>query len=146
MNITEKTAYLKGLLAGLRIDEEKPEGKLISAIIDALDEMASEVADLKQENDRIYDYLDELDHDLGDVESELYELDDYYGEDEDDDYYDDEDEDEEEEDGGDAEEYKNPRRARARLVFYFAPIIFLAFSVSFSDGIHSVLPLSGRPR
>ncbi len=104
MNITEKTAYLKGLLAGLRIDEEKPEGKLISAIIDALDEMASEVADLKQENDRIYDYLDELDHDLGDVESELYELDDYYDEDEDDDYYDDEDSDEEEEDGEEAAE------------------------------------------
>ena len=77
------------------IDEEKPEGKLISAIIDTLDEMASEVADLKQENDRIYDYLDELDHDLGDVESELYELDDYY--DDDDEYYDDEDLDEEEE-------------------------------------------------
>ena len=95
MNITEKTAYLKGLLAGLKIDEEKPEGKLISAIIDTLDEMASEVADLKQENDRIYDYLDELDHDLGDVESELYELDDYYADD--DEYYDDEDLDEEEE-------------------------------------------------
>ncbi|MBO4413667.1 MAG: hypothetical protein J5830_03070, partial [Clostridia bacterium] len=56
---------------------------------------ASEVADLKQENDRIYDYLDELDHDLGDVESELYELDDYYADD--DEYYDDEDLDEEEE-------------------------------------------------
>ncbi len=96
MNITEKTAYLKGLLAGLKIDEDKPEGKLISTIIETLDEMAAEVADLKQENDRIYDYLDELDHDLGDVESELYELDDYYDDDED--YYDDEDfEDEDEE-------------------------------------------------
>ena len=32
MSITEKTAYLKGLLEGLNIDTGKPEGKLLKAV------------------------------------------------------------------------------------------------------------------
>ena len=72
MNITEKTAYLKGLMAGLNIDESKPEGKLLSAIVETLDEMANEIADLGDVAEYLEDYIDEVDHDLGDLETEYY--------------------------------------------------------------------------
>ena len=34
MTIGEKSAYLKGLADGLKLDREKPEGKLIGELID----------------------------------------------------------------------------------------------------------------
>ena len=75
MNITEKTAYLKGLMAGLNIDESKPEGKLLTAIVETLDEMANEIADLGAVAEYLEDYIDEVDHDLGDLETEYYDCD-----------------------------------------------------------------------
>ncbi|MBQ8254153.1 MAG: hypothetical protein IJY94_01455 [Clostridia bacterium] len=75
MNITEKTAYLKGLMAGLNIDESKPEGKLLTAIVETLDEMANEIADLGDVAEYLEDYIDEVDHDLGDLETEYYDCD-----------------------------------------------------------------------
>lgn len=75
MNITEKTAYLKGLMAGLNIDESKPEGKLLAAIVETLDEMANEISDLGDVAEYLEDYIDEVDHDLGDLETEYYDCD-----------------------------------------------------------------------
>lgn len=83
MGISEKTSYLKGLLEGLDIDKTKPEGKLIDAIIDTLDEMAQEVNGLRDDLDGMAECVDEIDYDLGEVETEVYGLDDY---DDDDDY------------------------------------------------------------
>ena len=84
MSITEKTAYLKGLLEGMSIDETKPEGKLLRAIVETLDEMANEVADLGDACEYLDDYIDEVDHDLGDLETDYYEA--WDDDDEDDDY------------------------------------------------------------
>lgn len=85
MNITEKTAYLKGLLEGMNIDESKPEGKLLRAIVETLDEMANEVSDLNDVCEYLEDYIDEVDHDLGDLETDYYEI--WDDEDEDDEDY-----------------------------------------------------------
>ena len=89
MSITEKTAYLKGLLEGINLDESKPESKLLKAVVETLDSIAAEVADLNKETEYIEDYLDELDYDLGDLESDYYEL--WDDEDDDEDYDDDDD-------------------------------------------------------
>ena len=89
MSITEKTAYLKGLLEDMNLDDSKPEGKLLKAIVETLDTMAAEVADLNKETEYIEDYLDELDYDLGDLESDYYEM----WDDEDDDEFDEDDDD-----------------------------------------------------
>ena len=75
MSITEKTAYLKGLLEGISLDETKPEGKLLAAIVETLDELANEVADLGDVCEYLEDYIDEVDHDLGDLEAECYDCD-----------------------------------------------------------------------
>ena len=36
MTISEKAAYLKGLMDGLNLDTEKAEGKMISAMVELL--------------------------------------------------------------------------------------------------------------
>ena len=83
MEITEKVAYLKGLAEGLALDTEKSkEGKLISAIIDILDDIALEMEDIKDEQAELSDGLDAVSEDLEDVEDIIY--------DDDDDEYDDE--------------------------------------------------------
>ncbi|MBR5539517.1 MAG: hypothetical protein IKU61_06425 [Clostridia bacterium] len=76
MTITEKTAYLKGLLEGMNIDETKAEGKLLKAVIETLDELANDLTDVAEDVATLNDYVEELDEDLGDVEEYLYSDDD----------------------------------------------------------------------
>ena len=88
MTITEKVAYLKGLMEGLEIDETSKEGKIFKAILDVLDDMALTVEDLDSSVDELSDMVDALDEDLGTVEEDLYgtDEDDEDDEDEDDDF------------------------------------------------------------
>lgn len=90
MTLTEKVAYLKGLADGLGIDaEDSKEAKLISAIIDVLEEIALDIADLEENDLAIGDELDQLSDDLADVEELIYEEDDEYDDEyEEDDEYD----------------------------------------------------------
>ena len=79
MTITEKVAYLKGLADGLAIDTEKSkEGKLISVIIDILEEMGMSIEDLEENTTALGEELDAVSDDLSDVEEVLF------GDDEDD--------------------------------------------------------------
>ena len=88
MEITEKVAYLKGLTEGMELDTGKKEGKLLSAIIDVLEDIALEIEDIEDEQAELADGLDAVSDDLEDVEDIVF------GDDEDDEYYeDDEDED-----------------------------------------------------
>ena len=91
MGISEKVAYLKGLMEGMNLSADSNEGKLFRAIVNVLDEIALEVEDLTDEVMELGDGLDVISDDLGDVEEIIY--------DEDDDDYEelDEDEDDEEE-------------------------------------------------
>ncbi len=72
MTITEKVAYLKGLAEGLKINDDKPEGKLLLAMIDVLDDMALTVDDLDNEIAEMVEIIDEIDQDLGEVEGDIY--------------------------------------------------------------------------
>lgn len=76
MTVTEKAAYLKGLAEMAHFDKETDEGKLITAMIDVIDEMALSIADLEDEIAILEEEIDEIDEDLGDVEEFLYEDDD----------------------------------------------------------------------
>ena len=75
MDILEKCAYIKGLAEGLNIDNTKPEGKVLNAIIDLLSDITATIADMDDEVATLGDYIEELDHDLGEVEEYLYEED-----------------------------------------------------------------------
>lgn len=80
MTITEKVAYLKGLADGLNIDTEKSkEGKLISVIIDVLEEMGMSIEDLEDNATALGEELDAVSDDLADVEELIF------GDDDDDD-------------------------------------------------------------
>ena len=72
MNLTEKIAYIKGLAEGLALDESKPEVKVINAIVDLLDDMAYSVSDMEELYDELSAQVDEIDLDLADVESDVY--------------------------------------------------------------------------
>lgn len=92
MEITEKVAYLKGLAEGLGLDTETKEGKILTAMIDILDDMALELADLDAAQEELGDGLDAVSDDLEDVEDLIY------GEEEDEEDEDDGEEDEDSED------------------------------------------------
>ena len=83
MSLKERVAYLKGLAEGLGLETESKEGKLISAIIDVLSDMANEVEELGENALNIGEELDAISDDLADVEEFLFD-DDY--DDDDDDY------------------------------------------------------------
>lgn len=73
MTISEKVAYLKGLAEGLNVDTEKSkEGKLISVMIDILEEVGLSIEDLEAATDELSDALDAVSDDLSDVEDDLY--------------------------------------------------------------------------
>ena len=97
MTINEKSAYLKGLMDGLKLSEESDEGKMIAAIVDLLGDITKKVTDIEATTIAISDELDEIEEDLDAIED--YILD----EDEDEDYEDDDfdwDEDEDYDDEG----------------------------------------------
>ena len=91
MTLSEKSAYLKGLMDGLKLDTDKNEGKLIAAIIDMLSDVAENVADLEDVVDCISDELDCIEEDLDNIDEYLL---------------DDEDDDEDEFDFGDETLYE----------------------------------------
>ena len=85
MTITEKVAYLKGLMEGLDLDKTTKEGKVIAAMADILDDLALTVADN-------CDQIDAIDEDLESLEEYVY--DDLDFDDYDDDLFDEDDDEE----------------------------------------------------
>lgn len=73
MTISEKVAYIKGLAEGMNLDTEKNEGKLLSAIIDALAEICDEIDALDDAQIELAEQLDAVDEDLSALEEIIYE-------------------------------------------------------------------------
>ena len=99
MTISEKAAYLQGLMDGLKLDMEKPEGQMIASIVELLGEVTRTLTNVQETTIAISDELDEIEEDLDAIE-------DYILDDEDEDYEDDyeddfDDDDEEYEEGFD---------------------------------------------
>lgn len=105
MTLSEKTAYLKGLADGMKISSESNEGKLLTEIIKVLEDVSDSVAALEDECDRLNEYVEELDEDLGDVEDYLF---DDEEDDEEDGGYDDDDFDDDEDYDDDVIEVECP--------------------------------------
>ena len=95
MTISEKSAYLKGLMDGLNLDTEKAEGKLISAIVDLLGDVTKKLTDVEETTIAISDELDEIEEDLDAIEDYILDEEDEDYEDDYEDDFDDEDEDDE---------------------------------------------------
>ncbi len=72
MNLTEKAAYIKGLAEGLDLETDKKEVRLIKELLDLVSEMATDVENIGADLVELYDAFEELDEDLGMVESEMF--------------------------------------------------------------------------
>ena len=68
MTISEKSAYLKGLMDGLKLSTETDEGKMIAAIVDLLGDLTRKVTDIEDTTIAISDELDEIEEDLDAIE------------------------------------------------------------------------------
>ena len=102
MTISEKSAYLKGLMDGLKLNTESDEGKMIAAIVDLLGDVTKKVVDIEDTTIAISDELDEIEEDLDAIEDYILDEDEDYDEDDDEDDRDFDDEDDE--DDEDSEE------------------------------------------
>ena len=72
MGITENAAYLKGLFDGYELDKSTKEGKIIGEMLNLIADMADKIVALENDNKELYEYIEELDQDLGAVEEDLY--------------------------------------------------------------------------
>ena len=89
MTLSEKSAYLKGLMEGMKLSTETDEGKMIAAIVELLGDVTKTLGDVQETTIAISDELDEIEDDLDAIEDFIMSMD----EDEFDDEYDDDDED-----------------------------------------------------
>lgn len=70
--LKEKIAYLQGLAEGINLDKESKEGKLFTAVVDVLDEIALAIEGINLNQNEVESYLEALDEDLGDLEDDIY--------------------------------------------------------------------------
>ncbi len=77
MTVSEKAAYIKGLMEGMSIDTSKGEGKVLAAMADLLEDLSLTVLDIEDETATLRDYIEEIDEDLGAVEEDFYCVDDF---------------------------------------------------------------------
>ncbi len=83
MELKEKVAYIKGMMNGMQFEADTNEAKLLTAIVDVLEDIAKSVTEIDEDMDTLYNEVDAMSEDLEDVENYVF--------DEDDDDYDDED-------------------------------------------------------
>ena len=102
MTISEKSAYLKGLMDGMKLDTESNEGKMIAAIVDLLGDVTKKVVDIEDTTIAISDELDEIEEDLDAIEDYILDEDEDYDEEDEDDWsYEEDDEEDDSEEGFD---------------------------------------------
>ncbi len=92
MTLSEKSAYLKGLMAGMELKTDSDEGKMIAAIVELLGDVTKTLTDVQETTIAISDELDEIEDDLDAIEDFIMDDeddDDEYDEDDDDFEYDD---------------------------------------------------------
>ncbi len=80
MNLTERSAYIKGLAEGLEFDKTTKEGKILSALLELVDEMAAEIASIQEDIDEIDEDLDYLDEYVEELDDDLQAVEDFLDE------------------------------------------------------------------
>ena len=73
MTTIEKVAYMKGLMEGMKIDESTDNGKLFKLLVDIVDELAKDVADIEDYVEELTEQVDAVDEDLNALEEDFYE-------------------------------------------------------------------------
>ncbi len=71
-DLKSKVAYLQGLSAGMDISSDSKEGRVLNGIIEVLDDMAQNFAELEDAHNQLEDYLESMDEDLVNLEEDIY--------------------------------------------------------------------------
>ena len=71
MNTVESLGYLKGLIEGLDLDDDKKETKIFKAIVEVIDNIVLDIDDVNEELDDVAEQVEAIDADLGDIEDFL---------------------------------------------------------------------------
>lgn len=71
--VREKIAYLQGIAENLEGDmSPRRQARLMSGILDVLEDMAVSLSDLEEAHQQLEDYVDSLDEDFAELEKEVY--------------------------------------------------------------------------
>ena len=71
-NLTDRVSYLKGLAEGMQLEKDSSTNKLLLSMLEVLDEMAKEIADINDNYDELNEYVESIDDDLADLEDVLF--------------------------------------------------------------------------
>ena len=83
MTVTEKVAYLRGILDASELSEDAKETRIFKAIADVLDDLAMTVSDLEDGFSELSEQIDAVDEDLDALEQDYYDDEEYEDEDDD---------------------------------------------------------------
>ena len=70
--LTDRASYLKGLAAGLRLNEDKDANKLLLEMLDVIGEIAEEMNVMAEAHEELNEYVESIDDDLADLEETLF--------------------------------------------------------------------------
>lgn len=77
--LNERVSFLKGLVEGMKINETTNEGKLLTAIIEVLDDVAIAIENIEEVQEQFEEQMDCMDEDLEEIENTLFgDIDDTY--------------------------------------------------------------------
>jgi len=71
-DLKSRVAYLQGLSAGMNIESDSREGRILNGIIEVLDEFAQSLKEMEAAQDQLEDYLESIDEDLFHLEEGIY--------------------------------------------------------------------------
>ncbi len=71
-NLTDRTAYLRGLAEGMNLSKEQNENKLMLEMLSVMDEMAQKLNELEGDIAELDEYVESIDEDLSDMEEVLF--------------------------------------------------------------------------
>ncbi len=72
MTLVEKAAYIKGLMDGMHLDTDKDSNKLLSSVVDLLQDAARSIARLEDNAIAISDELEEVEDNLDLINNVLF--------------------------------------------------------------------------
>ncbi|MDO4733293.1 MAG: AraC family transcriptional regulator [Bacillota bacterium] len=70
-DVLKQVAYLQGLADGMELEDSK-EGRVISEMLNLLEDMADYIGFLREQQEDMEDYMESIDSDLSDLEDEIY--------------------------------------------------------------------------
>ena len=72
-DLSKKVEYLKGLADGMNLKDDKQDQRFLLKILEVLESVADEIADLQEVQDEMNEYLENMDEDLSILEDAVFE-------------------------------------------------------------------------